>query len=109
MRLEKVADIDVLSIIISMIEYGTDAWVVRAARLISGWCTTNLRIQNLILDTNLIQPLVQCLKGGSTLQKTHAGLALLHICHQNNETRYECRQQAFLAGLEYVILYTNMG
>lgn len=87
MRLEKVDDIDILSILFSMLEYGTDVWVVRAARLIAGWCNANLTIQNLVLEANFIQPLVNCLQGGSTQQKTHAGLALLHICHRNNDTR----------------------
>ncbi|GMH38715.1 hypothetical protein BSKO_06599 [Bryopsis sp. KO-2023] len=86
MRLAKVQDVNVVSLLLQIFELGSDQWVARGARLIGGWCNGNSTIQTMMLNANIVQALVNCLRENAPNRNMHAGLALMHVCYLNNTT-----------------------
>ena len=86
MRLFRVRDADLLGMLVCMLKSNDDQWVARGARIVGAWVAGNHNIQSLVLESGVISLLVDCLRCGSSIQKLHAGMALMHVSFQNRVT-----------------------
>lgn len=100
MRLFRLRDIDLLGVLLRMIRSNDDQWVARGARVVGAWASGNPTIQNLMLEfgksilifshtfpsLGVTSMLVDCLRGASSIQQLHAGMALMHITYENHLT-----------------------